>query len=49
MTRLPTPGSDEGQWGQILNDYLSAAHKTDGTLKANVVTADTIQPAHVFF
>lgn len=44
MTRLPTPGSDEGKWGQILNDYLSAVHNNDGTLKDNVVTANTIAP-----
>ncbi len=37
MTRLPTPGSDEGQWGQILNDYLSKSHKSDGSLKDSVV------------
>lgn len=33
MSRLPTPGSDSGQWGTILNDYLSVAHNADGTLK----------------
>lgn len=33
MVRLPTPGSDQGQWGQILNDYLSVEHNADGTLK----------------
>ena|GEM_PF-3571892 len=33
MTRLPIPGSDVGQWGDILNDYLSVSHQTDGTLK----------------
>jgi hypothetical protein len=33
MTRLPTPGSDNGQWGQVLNDFLSVEHNTDGTLK----------------
>jgi Pectate lyase superfamily protein/Right handed beta helix region len=31
--RLPTPGSDNGQWGQILNDFLTVEHNTDGTLK----------------
>lgn len=31
--RLPIPGSDDGQWGQILNDFLSVEHETDGTLK----------------
>jgi len=33
MARLPVPGADTGQWGQILNDYLSQAHNTDGSLK----------------
>lgn len=47
MTRLPTPGSDAGQWGAILNDYLSAAHKNDGTLKDNSVTSNTIVPGSV--
>lgn len=47
MTRLPQPGSDNGQWGQILNDYLSQAHKTDGTLKDNIITAAHIAPSAV--
>ncbi len=42
MTRLPIPGSDSGSWGQILNDYLSQAHKLDGTLKDGIVTDNTI-------
>lgn len=33
MSRLPTPGSDDGTWGDILNDFLSQEHNTDGTLK----------------
>ncbi len=32
-SRLPTPGSDDGTWGDILNDFLSQAHNTDGSLK----------------
>ena len=32
-TRLPQPGSDNGTWGTILNDFLSIEHNTDGTLK----------------
>lgn len=32
--RLPTPGGDDGQWGNLLNEYLSVAHNDDGTLKA---------------
>jgi hypothetical protein len=43
MSRLPTPGGDNGDWGGILNDYLSQAHNTDGSLKSNVVTATQIQ------
>lgn len=39
MARLPTPGSDTGTWGTILNEYLSQVHNADGTLKNDVVTA----------
>ncbi|HSE60678.1 MAG TPA: right-handed parallel beta-helix repeat-containing protein [Candidatus Saccharimonadales bacterium] len=34
MTRLPTPGSDDGVWGDILNEFLRVEHNSDGTLKA---------------
>jgi parallel beta-helix repeat protein len=37
MSRLPVPGSDQGQWGQILNDFLSVEHNTDGTFKTAVI------------
>ncbi len=33
MSRLPTPGSDDGDWGSILNDFLLVSHNADGTLK----------------
>jgi hypothetical protein len=33
MTRLPSPGGDSGQWGNILNDFLSQEHNADGTFK----------------
>ena len=33
MARLPNPGGDQGQWGQILNDYLSQAHTASGVIK----------------
>ncbi len=42
MPRLPIPGSDNGNWGTILNDYLSQAHNTDGTLKPNSITTPLI-------
>ena len=33
MPRLPQPGKDAGQWGEILNAFLSIAHASDGSLK----------------
>lgn len=33
MVRMPTPGGDQGQWGAILNDFLSVEHNADGSLK----------------
>ena len=33
MSRLPTPGSDNGTWGTVLNDFLGVEHAADGTLK----------------
>lgn len=39
MSRLPQPGGDDGNWGDILNDYLLVEHDTAGHLKAGVVGA----------
>ena len=33
MTRLPVSGADDGTWGNVLNDYLSIEHNSNGTLK----------------
>lgn len=44
MARLPIPGSDQGEWGEILNDYLSVAHNEDGSLKPVVIPAGSITP-----
>jgi hypothetical protein len=33
MSRLPSPGGDDGAWGTILNDYLNVEHNSDGSLK----------------
>ncbi len=41
MSRVPKPGGDAGQWGEILNDYLGVSHADNGTLRANVV--DSVQ------
>lgn len=42
MTRLPIPGQDAGDWGDLLNEYLQVEHNADGTLKkASEITAAT--------
>lgn len=35
MPRLPIPGSDKGQWGTLLNEFLSVEHNDDGSLKSS--------------
>src|SRR5512141_2736369 len=47
MSRLPTPGQDNNTWGAILNDYLSQAHNSDGTLKSGSVGSSQIQDAAI--
>lgn len=37
MPRLPVVGSDDGTWGDVLNDFLGVVHNTDGTLKDGTV------------
>jgi len=37
MSRLPTPGGDQDLWGNVLNDFLSVSHNTDGTLTPTAV------------
>ena len=34
MARLPVPGSDDGTWGSILNDFLTQSLNSDGSLKS---------------
>lgn len=43
MARLPHPGSDSGQWGDILNEYLSHSHTPEGVLKDGIVGSRQIQ------
>lgn len=47
MARLPQVGGDVGNWGTVLNDYLSESHNTDGTLKNNIVGASQLQDGAV--
>lgn len=37
--RLPIPGSDDDNWGAILNSFLGVSHSNDGTLKPSAVQA----------
>ncbi|HKU18064.1 MAG TPA: hypothetical protein VJP80_02210 [Candidatus Saccharimonadales bacterium] len=39
MSRLPTPGSDDDIWGQLLNDFLRVEHNKDGTHNYPVTAA----------
>ncbi len=41
MARLPVPGGDSGNWGAILNQYLSVSHNADGTLKQSAIPGAT--------
>lgn len=47
MARLPQPGSDDGTWGNILNDFLGVEHNTDGTLKPSGTLATKADDADV--
>lgn len=42
MPRLPIPGSDSNQWGDILNDYLLLAHNADGSAKDATNTSEGV-------
>jgi hypothetical protein len=42
MSRLPTVGSDNNDWGNVLNDYLSVSLDTDGTIKDSALSLKTI-------
>jgi hypothetical protein len=38
MARLPTPGGDIGDWGDVLNTFLGVSLNTDGTLLVTALT-----------
>lgn len=37
MPRLPKPGADVNQWGDILNEFLQVSHEDDGSLKTTLL------------
>lgn len=47
MARLPQPGSDNGTWGDILNEFLSQSLAPSGELKPDSVGATQLQPNSV--
>jgi hypothetical protein len=43
--RLPEINGDDGQWGQILNDFLSVSHNSDGTIPLdNLSDVNAVSP-----
>lgn len=46
MARLPQVGGDDGNWGTVLNDFLSVEHAPDGTLKAEGSLAGKADISH---
>lgn len=47
MARLQTVHGDDGNWGTVLNDYLSQAHTAGGLLKADVQTIAALKALDV--
>ncbi len=45
MSRLPLTGSDDGTWGDILNDFLAVTHNTDGTVKTGLIVETQLSSA----
>lgn len=38
MARLPVPGGDQGEWGDILNDFLGVSLSGSGHIKPSAIT-----------
>lgn len=46
MARLPQVGGDDGNWGTILNNFLSVEHESDGSLRADGSLASKADTSH---
>lgn len=44
MSRLPSVGSDSGQWGSILNDFLQVSMTSDGRIKLTTWADSSARP-----
>lgn len=42
MPRLPQPGSDDGTWGEVLNEYLQTSLNADGTIKPSAAPVSSV-------
>lgn len=47
MARLPQPGGDAGNWGEVLNSYLLESHTASGALKTGSVGAAQLQDGSI--
>lgn len=47
MARLPEVGKDSGNWGQILNEFLTQSLNADGTVKNDIVGAPQLRASSV--
>lgn len=45
--RLPTPGSDAGMWGDILNEFLLQSHTSAGAIKDASIGTSQLQNGSV--
>lgn len=44
MPQLPTPGQDNGTWGDMLNEFLEVAHNADGSLNSSALNTALPSP-----
>jgi hypothetical protein len=47
MARLPTVGGDSGNWGTVLDAFLSQSHTADGTLRLDIATIANLKALDV--
>ncbi len=47
MARLPEVGGDSGNWGSVLNEYLTQSLNSDGSLKSSAINPILVQGSGV--
>lgn len=43
VARLPVPGGDDGDWGDVLNEFLLVEHNVDGTFSSPVLVIGDVK------